>query len=175
MGYPHNFSYFIISKTYQYKKHPKTFQYEIRHNVPVQSKHDNSIFITPDIAVCKSSVITSKRIPQYYKSRRKFYYIPNQSLVSFAEAKHYNPSPEMIINFIGVVNELTPHLLKKLNTNSRPAHIAPSLIISGKGSYHARIIKRSLQGRYSVNIFLGVFSSRSQIYSKHKRGGVVTI
>jgi hypothetical protein len=107
---------------------------------------------------------------------RKFYFIPNESLISFAEAKHYNPSPEMIINFIGIVNELMPSLLENPNTHSRPAHIAPSLMVSGKGGgYHTYIIKRSLQSRYSVNIFLGVFSSPAQIYSKYRRGAVITI
>ncbi len=174
LGHPHNFSYFIVSRTYRYRKNPKTFQYEIRHNIPVQSKHDSNIFITPDIVICENN-IASKKDWRYYRGMRKLYFIPNESLISFAEAKHYNPSPEMIINFIGIVNELMPSLLKKKNKSNRPAHIAPSLIVSGKGGYHTNLIKRSLQNRYSVNIFLGVFSSSAQIYSKYRRSEVITI
>jgi hypothetical protein len=81
----------------------------------------------------------------------------------------------MIVNFIGIVNELMPSLLEKQNRSNRPAHIAPSLMVSGKGGDHTRIIKKSLQTRYRVNIFLGVFSYPAQIYSKYRRCYVITI
>ncbi len=173
-GYPQNFSFFVISKTYHYRKNPTTFRYEIRQNVPVQSKHDSKIFITPDFVICKNS-INYQKDSQYYQGRREFWFVSNESLVSFAEAKHYNPFPELIINFIGIVNELMPSLLNEKNGSNRPAHIAPSLIVSGKGNYQTIRIKKSLESRYKVNIFLGVFSFPTQIYSKHFKSRVITI
>ena len=93
---------------------------------------------------------------------RKFIFIPRDHVITFSEVKHYNPSPEMIFNFIGLVNELTPNLLKPVNQTfpikKIPKHLSPTLMLSGKGNYHARLIKKSLEKRYTVNIILGLFS-----------------
>lgn len=173
-GYPENFSFFKITKTYKYPVNPKKFEYEVRQNVPVESFYDSKVYTTPDVVICKGG-IGGKKDAGYYKGKRKYRFIPNKSLITFAEAKHYNPSPEMILNFIGIVNELMPSRLQKNDKTGRPSHIAPSLVVSGKGSYPTYHIKKSLENRYDVNIFLGVFSARTQIYSKKKKGNVIKI
>jgi len=109
-GYPQNFSYFAVKKTYHYKNSAKEYLYEVRHNIPTQSYHDPDIFVTPDIVVCDGT-FEEKKYKRYYKGMRKLVFIPRKHVITFIEVKHYNPSPEMIFNFIGLVNELTPYLL----------------------------------------------------------------
>jgi len=85
----------------------------------------------------------------------------------------------MIFNFIGLVNELTPNLLKPISQTFShkkiPKHLAPTLMLSGKGNYHARLIKKSLEKRYTVNIILGLFSWPSQVYGRRHIGNLQTV
>jgi len=177
-GYPKNFSYFLVKKIYQYRKNPKEFLYEIRQNIPIQSYHDPNIFVTPDIVVC-DGIFEEKKDKRYYNGMRKFIFIPRDHVITFSEVKHYNPSPEMIFNFIGLVNELTPNLLKPVNQTFShkkiPKHLSPTLMLSGKGNYHARLIKKSLEKRYTVNIILGLFSWPSQVYGRRHIGNLQTV
>ena len=173
MGFPKNFSYFLIKKEIKFKGHKKICRYEIRQNIPVESKHDSNVFVTPDIVIFKSK-IDSKRNGNYYRGKRNFYFVPNKYLISFAEAKHYNAFPELIINFTGIVNELKPSLLQK-KARKIPSHIAPSLMISGKGTYQTYLTKKSLEKRYDINIFIGLFSWPSQVYAKQKLKNIIKI
>jgi len=177
-GYPQNFSYFVVKKIYHYKKNPKEFSYEVRHNVPVQLYYDRNAFVTPDIVVC-NGIFEEKIDGRYYKGMRKIVFIPKEHIITFAEVKHYIPSPEMLVNFIGLINELMPYLLKPIEETSHnkrlPKHLAPSLMISGKGGYHVDLICESLERRYTVNIFLGLFSWPSQVYGKKYISELLTI
>ncbi len=176
-GYPENFSYFLVKKTYRYRKNPKEFLYEVRHNIPIQSYHDPNIFVIPDIVIC-DGIFREKKDKRYYKGMRKLVFIPRDHVITFAEVKHYNPSPEMIFNFVGLVNELMPYLLKpieKTYDKKLPKHLAPTLMISGKGNYHASLIRKSLQKRYIVNIILGLFSWPSQVYGRQHVNKLLTI
>ncbi len=171
-GYPKNFSYFYIKKTYNYKD-PTPYEYEIRHNIRVQAETDKDIFVNPDIIICKRKGKVGKRTdPRYYGGRRDKRFIPNDQLVSFMEAKHYNPFPELVLNFVGLVNELKPSSLEKTKKD-RPYHIAPSLMVSGKGNHSVKDIKDSFETRYDVNIFLDLFAKPKKVYKN--RGNIVRI
>jgi hypothetical protein len=104
-GNPDNFSYFELNKNNE-----QSVVYEIRHNLNVQSSHQNDIFTTPDISIVNPGKI---RIDEnFYNSNTKFYYLENCDLITFCEVKNFNPFPELIFNFIGVVNELKPKVLR---------------------------------------------------------------
>lgn len=96
-GDPNNYSYFEIKSK---KKGGNIF--EIRHNVNVQSFHKNDIYTTPDIVIVKENCLSVD--PLFYSSKTQYYFIPNDSLISFCECKNLNAFPELLFNFIGVVN-----------------------------------------------------------------------
>ena len=174
-GDPDKYSYFSASKNF-WKKKSIEYRIEIRQNFPVQSKHDENIYLTPDIVICRNPAnIVRIRRPEYYDNTRLYSYLPNSSLISFAESKNYKPFPELIFNYIGIINELKPDYLVRPISSQQPFHIAPSLMMSMKGNPSAERIKKSLQSRYKINIFFGLFSRPSQVYSKKARSLIICL
>lgn len=144
-----NFSYFKIKKD--------SHIYRVYHNASIQSTLDEKIFTTPDIVVAKD--VDPIVITDYYNTKKKFSYIPRNNLQTFCEAKHYNPFPELIFNFLGTVLEFKPSCLKnrRCRAEAQKVHIAPSLMMSGSFSKQTNKIKESLEKRYMVNILGGLF------------------
>lgn len=157
-GLLENFSFFRVKKD--------NLVFRIYHNASVQSKHDKEVFTTPDIVVANDQ--EPQIITDYYITKQRFSFIPNNNLITFCEAKHYNPYPELMINFIGTVSELKPSCFKNLKEkrNSLSFHIAPSLMMAGTFSKQGRKIKKSLERRYMMNVlgdliiqpYQGIFS-----------------
>lgn len=79
--------------------------------------------------------------------------------------KHFNPFPELIFNFIGVVNEIRKDIITNNSRAKRPIHLAPSLMISGKPNKQTERIRYSLEERYCINIIYDLFDSGSQTFS----------
>ncbi|HOY13484.1 MAG TPA: hypothetical protein PLY70_10105, partial [Saprospiraceae bacterium] len=129
-GNPAKYSYFEAKR----KKGNLVFISEIRHNINVQSYHNKDTFTTPDICIIKPNSIEEN--DDFYDTKMKYYYIKNKSLISFCEVKNFNPYPELLFNFIGVVNELRPNLLS-IPKNNGKSHISTSLMVSGKSNRHA--------------------------------------
>lgn len=145
-----------FSNFYVYKKiGTKYYRFEIYHNLAVQSCHHEELFTTPDIAVVKRKSV--KFTTDYYDIRRALYYVSNKDLITFCEAKNFNPFPELLFNFIGTVNELRSSILSNTAPELKPAHIAPSLMVSGKPNKPAAKIKEELEKRYAINIFYDLF------------------
>lgn len=150
-GDPAKYSFFEVKK----KVGNIEWKYEIRHNINIQSYYSNDTFTTPDICIIKpNSIIHSDN---FYDSKMKYYFIENNALISFCEVKNFNPYPELLFNFIGVVNELKPQLLR-LVKNSGQSHIATTLMLSGKSNKHADRIIINLQNRYHINILSDLFN-----------------
>lgn len=143
-----NFSYIRINKEKQ--------SYRIYHNASVQSAYDASVYTTPDIVVTTNTNPTV--ITDYYKTKQRFSFFPNSQMVTFCEAKHFMPFPELMISFIGTVNELKPSCLKSGSKKKKDFyHIAPSLMMSGCLSVPSERIVKSLQRRYYVNLLSDLF------------------
>lgn len=150
-GNPTNYSYFQVTTTIGNNE----YAFEIRHNINIQSYHNPDTYTTPDICIIKPSSVLQD--DQFYDTKMKYYYVENQSLISFCEVKNFNPFPELLFNFIGVVNELKPNLLRKVHrTGSR--HIATTLMMSGKSNKHADKIIKNLQCRYHINLLCDLFN-----------------
>ena len=64
-GYPENFSYFYVNKIYK----NRTYEFEIHHNLAIQSAHEQGIYTTPDISVIKRGTTTSNN--EHYLSKKK--------------------------------------------------------------------------------------------------------
>jgi hypothetical protein len=161
-GIQSNFSHFLVQK----KEQNKTLAFEIQHNLAVQSSHSPDLFTTPDIVIIKKGKI--KISTDYYDSNRKLCYIKNSDFVTFFEVKQFNPFPELLFNFIGVVNELRKDILLNTDKIEKPIHLAPSLMVSGKPNKQAQKIKENLENRYCINIIFDIFNSGVETFSKNK-------
>ncbi len=128
----------------------------IFHNATVQSAHDKKVFTSPDIVVSK--VDKSRYTDDHYQTKMKLSYLPNADVITFCEAKHLSPFPELMLNFIGTVNELKPLCLTE-NGYDTVDHIAPSLMMSGSESKPCKTIRESLERRYFVNFFDNMFNN----------------
>lgn len=159
-GIQSNFSHFLVSK----KVKDRRRSFEIQHNIAIQSSHDNEIFTTPDIAIIKRGKV--KYTKEYYDTKTTFSYVENKDLISFCEVKQFNPFPELLFNFIGVLNELKKEYMNNNGKEVLLPHIAPSLMISGKPNKQTQRIKESLESRYCINIFYDLFYNATYTFSK---------
>lgn len=155
-----NFSYFEASIS----EGGKDYRVEIQHNLAVQSSHDKDIFTTPDISIIRKEKIQYTK--EYYNTKTTFSYVENKDLLSFCEVKQFTPFPELLFNFIGVLNELKKDYMSNDGAELMPIHIAPSLMISGKQNKQTSAIKKSLQKRYCINIIYDLFYSATFTFSK---------
>jgi hypothetical protein len=159
-GIQSNFSNFVAQKNFD----GELKEFEIQHNLAVQSSHDKELFTTPDISVInKGKVIV---VDDYYDTKRKFSFVENKEFITFCEVKNFTPFPELLFNFIGVVNELQKNIISNEVKESNLTHISPSLMISGKPNKQTLRIKKSLENRYRVNIIYDLFYSGTQTFSK---------
>ena len=63
---PENVSYFHVTKAYKSKPNR---EFEIRHNVRIQSAHDDRIFVSPDYAVIEPESVEFTHVKHYYNSK----------------------------------------------------------------------------------------------------------
>lgn len=159
-GIQYNFSHFEASIIIKNKK----LCFEIQHNLAVQSSQDEKIFTTPDISVIKKGKV--KYTKEYYDTKTTFSFVENKNLMTFCEVKQFNPFPELLFNFIGVLNELRVDYMYDNVKTDESTHIAPSLMISGKPNKQTIAIKNSLENRYCINILYDLFYESSSIFSK---------
>lgn len=171
-GFLENFSYFKVSKTGVDGNEEVVY---VLHNASVQSAFDDKVFTTPDIVVAKSDVPSETR--DHYITKQKLTYINRDNLVTFCEAKHITPFPELMINFIGTLHELKPDCMS--DEEERPAsdHLAPSMMISGTFGKPTKRIKNSVEGRYYVNYLDNLFDDASVrlFFSKSQLNKLATL
>ena len=167
-GYPENFSFFEIRLENKFEEEIKEICFEIHHNLTVQSGHQEDIYLTPDISVInKDSIVSDKDHYLVENSTKKFCYVENKNLQTFCEVKNFNPFPELLFNFIGLYNELKKEVLDNESQREFPRHLAPSLMISGKGNVHSERIKKSLEARYKINLLYDLFEHGLRSFSIH--------
>ena len=151
-----NFSYFRASKENGQGIEEVVYIY---HNATAQSAFDEKVFTTPDIVV--SNTNTPAETKDYYSTKKALSYIPKENLVTFCEAKHLSPFPELMVNFIGTVHELKPVCVDDTVAHPDSEHIAPSLMMSGTFGKPTRRIQNSFEKRYYVNFFDNLFEDVS--------------
>lgn len=165
-GFISNFSYFKATKSNGDGTEETVY---IFHNATAQSAFDDKVFTTPDIVIAKTDV--AAETTDYYITKQKLTYISKENLLSFCEAKHLTPFPELMINFMGIVHELRPECMHVEDAKESSEHIAPSLMVSGTFGKPTKRIQESLEKRYYVNFFdnlfddssVGAFSSKSKV------------
>lgn len=159
-GIQSNFSHFEATINIDGKK----FAYEIQHNLAVQSSQDSKLFTTPDISIIQKGKVEYTK--EYYDTKTTFSYVKNNNLMTFCEVKQFNPFPELLFNFIGVLNELKKEYMTDNGIELKPVHIAPSLMISGKANKQTNTIKGSLENRHCINIIFDLFYNATFTFSK---------
>lgn len=87
-GIQSNFSHFEATFDLAGKK----INFEIQHNLAVQSSHDINIFTTPDISIINSGKVQYTK--NYYDTKTTFSFVQNKDLMSFCEVKQFTPFPE---------------------------------------------------------------------------------
>lgn len=147
-----NFSYFKATKKGIQGVDDVIYIY---HNATVQSAFDKNVFTTPDIVVSSSN--TPAETNDYYTTKKILSYIPQDKLITFCEAKHLTPFPELMVNFIGTIHELKPDCMDNTMNHHASEHIAPSLMMSGTFGKPTRRIQDSFEKRYYVNFFDNLF------------------
>lgn len=167
-GIQANFSHFEAA----FIKGRKKFEFEIHHNLAVQSSHHKELFTTPDISIIKKG--KAKTTTTYYDSKKRFSFVNNIDLMSFCEVKQFNPFPELLFNFIGTINELRKEIMTNEALHLDPPHIAPSLMISGKPNKQTKRIKEVLENRYCINLIYDLFYSGSETFSIHNPNNLRT-
>lgn len=155
-GFLKNFSYFKASKIDGDGNEDAVY---IFHNATVQSAFDSRVFTTPDIVVSKVEV--AGETTDHYITKQKLTFISHDNLVTFCEAKHITPFPELMINFIGTLHELKPECMSDEKEKQSSDHLAPTLMISGTFGKPTKRIKNSMEGRYYVNYFDNLFDDAS--------------
>lgn len=151
-----NFSYFKATKKDNQDVDEVVYIY---HNATAQSTFDEKVFTTPDIVVSNSN--TPAETKDYYSTKKTLSYIPKENMVTFCEAKHLTPFPELMVNFIGTVHELKPNCIDVHKKHADSEHIAPSLMMSGTLGKPTRRIQNSFEKRYYVNFFDNLFEDIS--------------
>ena len=162
-GIQSNYSHFLVTKT----EGKKRYEFEIQHNLATQSSFDKKVFTNPDITVIKKG--TAKTTTKYYSIKRRFSYVKNEDMITFFEVKNFNPFPELVFNFTGIVNELRNEILSNNAVEQKPIHLAPCLMISGKPNKQTKKIKESLEERYCINIIYDLFDNGISTFSKKRQ------
>ena len=142
-----NFSYFKANKLSEDNTIKDVFY--IYHNATVQSHYDDDVFTTPDIVISSTNEYVENK--DYYETKKILTYIPKEALLSFFEAKHLVPFPELMFNFIGTVHELMPQCIDSGQECNMGIHIAPSLMMSGSFGKATKKIKTAFEKRYFIN------------------------
>ena len=90
---------------------------------------------------------------------KTYHAIPNDKLITFAEAKHMSAYAELLASFVGLVHELQPFRLKqvRIKTFSPSEHPAPFLYVSGMLYSTAQGLKETIERRkFDIDIYSNI-------------------
>lgn len=142
----------------------------ILHNVKIESAHEDHLYYTPDVIVCRPNAAITKA----QKNGTRHSYVTRAGCLTFVEVKHLIPSPEWLFSFSGLVLEFAPDYVQgKVKTVLSGGHLTPTLVFTGVPSAHSERIVASLCARYGINIICGTQKTDGRIASfktlnKHK-------
>lgn len=126
----------------------------IRHQLRVATRAYKLGQKTP-ANVCMDVAIILPADVTYYTTNTA---VPNDHLLTFAEAKHMSAFAELVAGFIGLVHEVQPDRLGRIRTKkwsaSSPTHPAPFLYVSGILYHTAQGMKETIERRrYDIDIY----------------------
>jgi hypothetical protein len=137
-GHPAKYSCVILEKDGE--------QNEAHMNLMVRGAHDEGIYCV-DVGIVRAGVVPETA------SKAKWPCVPNESLLSFAEAKRLMVYPMLLAQFIGIVHEIKPEFLRAPSPTGfgRTTQLPPTLIALGHFSGNSAAIVNAF-GRRSILI-----------------------
>jgi hypothetical protein len=119
-GRPSQYTYAICTK--------KDKRVQVRHSLRVATYYHRPEFIHPANVVLDVAVIADTDLSNHKTNE----HVENSRLITFGEAKHMSAFAELIANFVGLVHEISPHVINPVRSQigpvgsrEHPAHQAP--------------------------------------------------
>jgi hypothetical protein len=145
-GRPSQYTYALCTK--------ETEKIQIRHSLRVATCYHRPDFSQPANVVLDVAVISDTDLSNYKTDA----HIENSYLITFGEAKHMSAFAELIANFIGLVHEISPHVVAPIRPYIGPIepreHPAPFLYVSGHLNRTAQGIVESIRYRgYDIDVY----------------------
>lgn len=137
---------------------------QVRHSLRVATRYHRPEFIHPANVVLDVAVISDIDLSNHKTDE----HVNNSNLITFGEAKHMAAFAELIANFIGLVHEISPDVVKPIRPYIGPLecreHPAPFLYVSGHLNPTAQGIVESIRDRgfdmdvydYQSGAFFGI-------------------
>jgi hypothetical protein len=107
-------------------------------------------------------------VPQAVDPKVKWQCVPNESLISFAEAKRLPVYPMLLAQFIGIVHEIKPEFVNAPAPDGfgRTTHLPPTLISLGRFSGNSRKIVDAYVARGITVCIAESFDVRLAVHRK---------
>jgi hypothetical protein len=108
-------------------------------------------------------------VPENVSKKGKWVCVPNDSLLSFAEAKRLTVYPMLLAQFVGIVHEIRPQFLTSPVPTGfgRHLHLPPTLIALGQFSGNSKLIVDAYLARSVTVCIAENFDVRLAL---HRRG-----
>jgi hypothetical protein len=142
---------------------------QVRHQLRVSTKFDRGRY--PPANICLDvAVIRPINGIEYFSTDDA---IPNESLVSFGEAKHMSAYAELVAAFLGMVHELQPSRLRRVRRGAWDEdHVAPFLYVSGHLYTTAKgLVESILRRKYDVDVYWDTRSLATGLGVPKKKAG----
>jgi hypothetical protein len=155
-GHPSKYSFVVVEKD--------GATGELHMNLMVRGAHDEGIYCI-DVGIVKSGVVPQKVDPDV-----KWRCIPNDCLISFAEAKRLPVYPMLLAQFIGIVHEIRPEFLQRPTPSGFgcSTNLPPALISLGRFSGNSKVI---VDGFVTRGITVCIAENFDVRLAVHRKGG----
>jgi hypothetical protein len=132
-------------------------------NLMVRGAHDEGIYCV-DVGIVQAGIV-----PQKVDPRVKWVCVPNQALISFAEAKRLPVYPMLLAQFVGIVHEIRPEFLRPPTPvgYGRTSQLPPALISLGRFSGNSKLIVDAFKGRGITVCIAENFDVRLAVHRKN--------
>jgi len=134
-GHPANYSSILLQKEGE--------ETEAHMNLLVRGAHDEGIYCV-DVGI-----VRARAVPEKADRKVKWLCAPNESLLSFVEAKRLAVYPMLLAQFIGIVHEIKPQFLQAPSPSGFGPilHLPPTLVALGHFSGNSKAIIEAFERR----------------------------
>lgn len=179
-GYPWNFSYFAVLAN-EIATEGNAVLFEIRHNqkvvgawVDTEGESEDKALFAVDIAVIETGSLPD--LSQGHKRTNEPYWVENDRLITFAEAKKLTAYPMLLAQFLGIVHEIKPEFLR-VGKQEIPemfwsqSHPPPTLLTANHLTQGTKKVLQSFEERQLViRVVENVIGSPEEILLCRLRG-----
>jgi hypothetical protein len=156
-GYPWNFSHFgVLSREQGNNDKDRDTLFELHHNQKVAGawvhtgEGDDKALFAVDIAVVRAASLPD--LPRGHKRTDEPYWVENEHLITFGEAKKLTAYPMLMAQFLGIVHEIKPEFLKVQGWDIPQAfwdeeHPPPTLLTANHLTFGTKQVLHSFKDR----------------------------